>query len=787
MIRPPLYLSLPIRVLRLSGHVFRVAVPLCLVIPMLAACHIFVSDEEEQEEPCVQTHDEGCLSEPEFQALVEEIAGEYAEPSSFQNQWGLAAINADRAYANLELEFGPDVAPGEGVTVGVLDTGIDNAHPQFRNKTVPERFLAGATGDDGSELSHGTAVASIIAGEDIPGFPYDAHGVAWGADLVVFAIPLGEAPELYDPIQISELPGTAEYFADRLDEILGWRFGSRSVDLLNLSLGVSGIIENYSEEVLREPFARMIASILQESSEDKVVLVWAAGNSHGTACDIPIPQCVDGAVEARSIDLLPGLATHYPELQENTVAVVAIRPDGEIADFSNRCGIAADYCLAAPGEQVRAAYFGPDLEGTPGFRSVADLRGTSVAAPMVTGGLALMKQYFRGQISNTDLLSRLLETANSSGIYADSAIYGRGLMDLGTATSPVGETVVAMGDRVGSAGAQLNDSVLQLGLAFGDALVPALEDREIAAFDTLGAPFWYDIDSMVNVAARPALHDRFRDFQQLSLSEPHGLPAEAIRLPILETRDAPHGALPALYLAKSGTSPAASASHFALARHSVVASLPVAANLSATLLTTEGLARQEPASGAALTWREPEAPIGLRAGWMGERQTLLGSEADGAFGDLEAHAAFAGIEADTELGSWRLGGTAEIGTVNAQAQGGVFHEISPLATSAFAMHATRHNDDGSAFRVSLSQPLRVEGGQASITLPSGRTTGGEVIRNTLTADVEPGGRQVDLALQWQQPLEIGELRLGATLSHEPGHRKNADAELILLSGWRHFF
>ena len=785
MSRSRLYRSLCLRVLRLSGHVFRVAVPLCLVIPILAACHILVSDEEES---CVQTHDEGCLSEPEFEALVQEIAGEYAEPSSFQNQWGLAAINADQAYANLELEFGPDVVPGEGVTVGVLDTGIDGSHPHFRNKTVIEQFLAGASDEDGSEFSHGTAVASIIAGEDLSHLDFDSQGVAWGADLVVFAIPLGEAPELYDPIQISELPGTAEYFADRVDEILAWQFGSRSVDLLNLSLGVSGIIENYSEEVLREPFARMIASIVQEGDEDKVVLVWAGGNSHGTACDTPIPQCVDGAVEASSIDLLPGLATHFPELQENTVAVVAIRPNGEIADFSNRCGVAAEYCLSAPGEEITAAYFGESPDGNSGFQGIHPaLRGTSFAAPMVTGGLALMKQYFRGQISNTDLLARLLETADRSGIYAEAAIYGRGLMDLGAATSPVGAAVVAMGDRVKSAGATLQNSGLQLGLAFGDAFVPVLEGQEIAAFDTLGAPFWYDIDGMVNVAARPALHDRFRDFQQLSLSEPQGSSADAIRLPILETRDAPHGALPALYLAKSGVSPAASAGHFALARHSVVASLPVAANLSATLLTTEGLARQEPASGAALTWREPEAPIGLRAGWMGERQTLLGSESDGAFGDLEAHAAFAGIEADTELGSWRLGGTAEIGTVNAQARGGVFQTISPLATSAFALHATRKNDDSSAFLVSLSQPLRVEGGQASIAIPSGRTTAGEVIRNTLTADVEPGGRQVDLAMQWQQPLEIGELRLGATLSHEPGHRKNADAELILLSGWRHFF
>ena len=490
--------------------------------------------EEEEQEPCVQTHDQGCLSEPEFQALVEEIAGEYAEPSSFQNQWGLAAINADQAYANLELEFGPDVAPGEGITVGLLDTGIDGADPAFRDKTVVERFL-GANDEDGSEFSHGTAVASILAGEDIPGFPHDAQGVAWGADLVVFAIPLGDPPEFYEPTQISELPGTAKYFAETFEEILAWRFGSRSIDFLNLSLGVSGIIENYSEEIVRESFSPLLPVMLQEGADEKVVFVWAGGNTHGLDCDIPVSECVDGAVEATSASLLSGLGAHIPELQETLVAVVAIRPDGEIAEFSNRCGIAAEYCLAAPGDDLRFSYFGPGRDGTPGFRGIGVGGGTSFAAPMVTGGLAVMKQYFRGQISNTDLLSRLLETANSSGIYADSAIYGRGLMDLGAATSPVGETVVAMGDRVESSGAALSDSVLQLGLAFGDALIPALEDREIAAFDQLGAPFWYDVDSMVNVAARPALHDRYRDFQQLSLSKPHGSPADAIRLPIHES------------------------------------------------------------------------------------------------------------------------------------------------------------------------------------------------------------------------------------------------------------
>ena len=760
-----------------------VAIPLCGVVLILTSC-VGPDGDDDASEPCIETHERGCVPEPEYVALADEIAGEYAERTSFQNQWGLEAIGADQAYANLELKFGPDVAAGEGVTVGILDTGIDTVDPAFRDKTVIERFLAGAIDEDGSEFSHGTAVASILAGSEIPGYEPQPLGVAWGADLVMFAIPLGEAGELYDPIEVSELPGTGEFFAETFEEILAWEFGSESIDFLNLSLGVEGVVASYGEEVLREPFAALVAAMVQEGAEDKVIFVWAAGNAHGTDCDVPVPECVDGVVEASSASLLGGLAARFPELLETTVAVVAIRPEGEIAEFSNRCGIAAEFCLAAPGDEVRVSYFGPHPEFGPGFRGVGVGGGTSYAAPMVTGGLALMKQYFRGQLSNVDLLARLLETANRSGLYADAAIYGRGLMDLAAATSPVGEPVVAMGGRVEGAGAVIYETSLQVGLAFGDAFAPSLANREIAAFDTLGAPFWYDLGSLVAGVAKPSLVERFRDFQRISTSDPLGSPAIPIRIPLLESAGEPQGAVPALHLAKSGAPAAAKASHFALAGRSLVATLPVTANLSATALTTEGLAGQEPASGAALAWRAPEAPLGLRVGWLGERHTLLGSASEGAFGDLVANAVFAGIDADTELGQWRIGGTAEIGTVNAQTRDGLFDEFSSLATSAFALHATRQNSDGDEIRVSLAQPLRVEDGQALLTIPAGRTMAGEVVRSAVTLDAEPGGRQVDLALQWQRPLKLGKLRLGATLSREPGHSRNADPELILLSDWR---
>ena len=757
------------------------AVTVSAAVLVLTACT--VSD------PCVRIHDGTCILEPEYQELAEEIASPYAERSSFRSQWGLETIRADDAYAHLELRFGPDVAPGDGVTVGVLDTGIDTAHPHFQDKNIIERFLAGAVDEDGSEFSHGTAVASIIVGEDLPEFDFDAQGVAWGADLVVFAMPLGTPPELYDPIRLSELPGTALFFAETIGEITAWQHGSQSIDFLNLSLGVSGIIENYSEEVLREPFEPAVAAIAQEGSEDKVILVWAAGNANGTKCDIPISQCVDGAVEAGSVDLLTGLAARFPELRENTVGVVAVGPeDGLIADFSNRCGIAADFCLAAPGEDVQIAYFGPDQEGEPGFRGIGGGGGTSFAAPMVTGGLALMKQYFRSQVSNTDLLARLLETADRSGPYADASIYGRGLLDLGAATSPVDEPVVVLGDRVNGPSAALHRTSLQAGPAFGDAFAASLAHRELAAFDRLGAPFWYDAGNFTAAAAEPSLSARLRDFQRTSAEGPQGgSAATGFHVPLLRATRESAGALPTVHLAKSGSSAAARASHFALADRGLVATVPVAADLTATAITSEGIDGQEPATGAALAWRAPDAPLGLRAGWMGERRSLLGSVSEGAFGDLLSNAVFAGIEADADVGRWRIGGRAEIGAVNAQVRDGLFEDVSPVATSAFALHATRPTRDGGAFRVSLSQPLRVEDGQARLSHPSGRTTGGEVLRSAVAVDVEPSGRQVDLALRWRQPLELGELRLGAILSHEPGHRDSADNDLIFLSGWRMSF
>ena len=379
---------------------------------------------------CIATHEEGCLPAEEFAEKATALAEEFRTDSVFTNQWGLATIHAHEAYARLALVEGEDVEPGAGQTIGVLDTGIDPEHLLLRGARITEEFLEGAEDEVGDDRSHGTSVASVIAARRVYGLDLLPHGVAWGADLAVFAIPLGTAPEYFNPITVETLAAIDADDAARYRHIFAWEDDRGRLDFLNLSLGFSSLVDFYSESDLRSSYGETIGVLAQGDADDKTILVWAAGNAHGTKCTQDEPWCVggtggEGTDEVRTVDaaspgITAGLPVYFEEMRGHSLAVVAVNAEGGIAQFSNRCGSAAQWCLAAPGVRLLAAYFGPDFDGTPGDRWLTRASGTSFAAPMVTGGLAVMKHYFRDQLPNTDLAARLLETADRTGIYADS-------------------------------------------------------------------------------------------------------------------------------------------------------------------------------------------------------------------------------------------------------------------------------------------------------------------------------------------------------------------------------
>ena len=757
-----------------------------LSLPALAGCGAGGgrSAPDPAPESCIAVRDGGCLEPEAFAAAAAEAGEESRGDTGFQNQWGLAHINADEAYGNLSLLRGADAEPGDGVTIGVLDTGVDLEHPSIAgnaNRTVTEVFTAGAvdeTAAEGELFSHGTAVASVAAGARTDA-ALGHHGVAWGADIAAFALTLGQSDGVYRPVAVESLAASDAQDAALFEQIFSWRDGDRKVDILNLSLGYNGLIERYTEQELRDNYGRTLSVLAQADVEEKAILVWAAGNTHGFRCDPALDNCLRGAVNAVSPDILAGLAVRIEELQGHSIAVVALNPtDGRIASFSNRCGLAADFCIAAPGEEIRTAYFGPPV-GPYLSRDFVNLRGTSFAAPMVSGGLALMKQIFRGQLSNTELVTRLYETADRSGFYADAAVYGRGSMDLGAATSPVGVLEVPAGAGAARSGLRLPATRLESGPAFGDGFQRSFAGREVMALDRLGAPFWYRLGSLAAASAGVPLAARLRGFLA---REPAGPGAAAAGF---GEAGREHGTAPSrVRLSRLETRTEVSGSHLALAGGGVKAALAAQGGLSAAAFTTRGVVEEAAAVGASLGWRRPGSPLGVRAGWIGERETLLGSAGQGAFGTFSGDTAFVGVDAHTDLAGWRLGANAELGTVNPAARGGLVRRVSPLATSAFALHAARELGGAGALRFSVSQPLRVERGRASLTVPAARTRQGAVLYEPVRADLAPSGRQMDIAGQWRRPLAEGDLRLGAVVSLRPGHRKAARPEMTFLAGWR---
>ncbi len=719
---------------------------------------------------------DGCISQEEFDRRRDAIARRHLLNTEFQAQWGLESTNVHEAHAALEVKHGSGVKPGAGATVGVMDDGFFGLNdPEFTGADITEISTGETLGDlihpdpnNPRDNYHGTLVTSVIATQSNGnGF----IGVAPGAAIKIFPLDLRKLKFF------SEDEDNARFLRDVVF--------ANNLDILNMSFGLAdlseNLVENSTEQDLRNQIPHTIAALAQAGVEEKTILVWAAGNGHcpssmWPACDPNTPP--NPPLDANSPTLFSGLAVHIAELAGHSVDVVAVGRDGTIADFSNRCGIAKDFCIAAPGVDVAVAAAGSGTTVAP---------GTSFAAPMVSGGLALMKHFFRDQLSNTELVTRLFATSDKTGIYSDQAVYGQGLMDLGAAVTPVGNTRVTMGNQVGGAGSLMQATRLRLGGAFGDSLSRSLAGHEIAAFDTLGSPFWFDLSSLAGgyVASTSSPMQRLNDLMTYNKETRHPWAGHSARTALDLYGNPFHQHSWQLGFYERPV--AAESSVFNLAEHAAAFTYKAQNGLETTLFTTAGLAgNHTPETGAMLAWRPSEA-FGLRAGWLGERKAMLGSRADGAFGALSANSFVTGFETGTEFKGWHLAADAEVGVVTSDTRGGILTGLSEVYTSAFSLRAHRSLTAQDEITFSVSQPPRIEHGSAGFTVPVGRTKAGTVLHESISASLVPSGRQIDVSARWQREDTLGgEFRTEVTASRHPGHM-DENPEFSLLAGWKTAF
>ncbi|WP_223805937.1 S8 family peptidase [Ornithinibacillus gellani] len=270
---------------------------------------------------------------------------------------------------------------GEGITVAVLDTGIDNEHPDVASQLKQmETFVPN---DDGMDRhGHGTHVASTVLGN---GAASDGlyTGVAPGADLIT-----GKVLDDTGFGQESWIISAMEWAADH-------------ADIVNMSLG-----SNYPTDGT-DPMAQALNQI---SEAKDVLFVVAAGNA-GMEHSIGSPGSADAALTVGNVDKsdnLAPLSSMGPRIGD-----MAMKPD-----------------LVAPGEEIIAAR--SQFAGV-GSGDYLGMSGTSMASPHVAGAAAILKQK-HPEWSATEIKHAMMSTTEQLGDYQPHQV-GTGRLDIATTLS----------------------------------------------------------------------------------------------------------------------------------------------------------------------------------------------------------------------------------------------------------------------------------------------------------------------------------------------------------------
>ncbi|MGW1022110.1 S8 family serine peptidase [Streptomyces sp. NPDC002577] len=270
--------------------------------------------------------------------------GSAAFAQGIERIWLDGRVTADMAESNEQI--GTPKAweagfTGKGVTVAVLDTGVDADHPDLAGRiSASKSFIEGQEVADRN--GHGTHVTSTVGGS---GAASDGQekGVAPGATLAVGKVLSDEGSGSESQI------------------IAGMEWAARDVHakIVSMSLGSSEASDG------TDPMAQAVNTL---SAETGALFVVAAGN-YGAPGTIGSPGAADSALTVGAVDSADNAAyftSEGPRYGDN-----ALKPD-----------------LSAPGVNILAAR----SQFTDGSGSYTSMSGTSMATPHVAGVAALLAE-----------------------------------------------------------------------------------------------------------------------------------------------------------------------------------------------------------------------------------------------------------------------------------------------------------------------------------------------------------------------------------------------------------
>jgi len=776
-----------------------------------------------------------------------------------QAQEGVLAMKGDYALAhgydgrifNREDDGAlTDDQPDGHVLVAVIDSGVDLTHDDLdanirtdlsRTCTVASGCVAGGTDQNG----HGTYVAGIIAAE--------RNGVGLQ----------GVAPEAHIMSLAAIISGGSPTAATKYANANGAQVMNNSWSLVYDSLNDTKSIPIVDAtgptvptfhptgdyEALTPAQLRSFLTTVEDGTTDLVqfqtavashrLIVFSVGNSAltqpGVMAGLPLYFQGDTApdgIDQGDYDIVN--PEHY-DWSRNWVASIALNDSGTLSSYSHQCGVAKDWCLAAPGDIALTTQNGG------GYR--ADIQGTSFSAPNVTGAIAVMLGAFP-HLDPEDVLEVLFETADDIGAAGIDEVYGRGLVNLRKATDPSegGWTLSAASMGAGApASYSFESSGLGLSAPFGRALdnsnatlifqdsynkdytiplslVAGSMKRRETAFDKYAAFAEHGYDNVVPVGSNgtlgfsSAVQDPIPDktnsmpFGKVSYQSaiPMGLNeralvgfqykanmADAMNDVAAKNLSVTHAMKnPYLHLVDSANSSMigyqSGPTRVRMAAYSgtMNGDNPEYSYRFGTAKNVSGMVSEVAYSTPGNT-----SSVAVENGVTVEENSFLGAETSGAFGIDKSSTYYTGVsgrygvaEDITLIGNANLGFTS----ISA-ARNSLFTGFNNVMTSSFAFGAEFNNvaQERDTFGLLMSQPLSVMRGQANLALPVDIASGGSVLYQDQRLNLAPKGREFDIETYYNfAASERSDFSMNAVLRLNPDNDNTASNDLTLLTKYK---
>lgn len=364
----------------------------------------------------------------------------------------VAQVVTDEAVQGAIDEAGPTIgAPlafqsgwtGRGIGVAVIDSGVWTPHPDLQGRVVVNQDFR-AERVNGDDLSgHGTHVAMIIAGNGTKsaGTNKNFRGVAPGATIVNLA-----ALDRYNKGNESDVLAAIQRAIDLKS--------THNIRVMNLSLG-RPVSRSYKNDLL--------CQAVERAWNAGIVVVASAGNEgrnntrrtngYGTITSpgndpwiITVGATNTRKTSGRGDDVVTSYSSKGPTMFDRIVKPDLVAPGNAIISALAQGG---RYRNEYVGNVVPESYY--KTNGNPNGDTYFTLSGTSMAAPMVSGTVALMLQR-DPSLTPDQVKARLMRTAS------------KGFPALSTVTAPDGSSYSIQHDLL-----TVGAGYLDIGAALADA------------------------------------------------------------------------------------------------------------------------------------------------------------------------------------------------------------------------------------------------------------------------------------------------------------------------------